>query len=86
MSNVFISLPSTETVQEFVNTIAGMDGDFELINDIYILDARSLMGIFSLDLQKPIELRIYNDTHQNCEQLRRFIIRSDGKGVNNDGQ
>ena len=83
MSSVFISLPSPETVQEFVNTIAGMDGDFELLNDIYILDARSLMGIFSLDLQKPIKLRIYNDTRQNCEQLKRFIVA--GKG-NTNGQ
>ena len=84
MSSVFISLPSPETVQEFVDTIAGMDGDFELINDIYVLDARSLMGIFSLDLQKPIKLRIYNDSSQNYERLRRFFV-STVKG-NTNGQ
>ena len=80
MRSVYISLPSAETVQAFADTLAGMDGDFELINDIYILDARSLMGIFSLDLQKPIELRIYNDSRQNYEQLKRFIVRTGGKG------
>ena len=75
MRNVFISLPTPETVQAFVNTLAGMDGDFELITDKYILDARSLMGIFSLDLQKPIQLRIHNDTQRNCEQLERFMVK-----------
>ena len=78
MRSVFISLPSPETVKAFADTIADMDGDFELVNDIYILDARSLMGIFSLDLKKPIELRIYNDSRSNYEQLRRFFVRNGG--------
>jgi len=76
MRDVFIRLQSPETVQAFVNTVAGMNGNFDLISGMYILDARSLMGIFSLNLQKPIKLRIYNDTRQNCEQLRRFIVRN----------
>ena len=83
MRDVFISLPSPETVKSFVDTLVGMDGDFEIIDDIHILDARSLMGIFSLDLQKPLRLRIYNDTRQNCEQLERYIVRNKGRGNKN---
>ena len=80
MRSVYISLPNPETVQAFVNTLSGLEGEFELINDMYILDARSLMGIFGLDLQKPIMLKIYNDTQYNCEQLQGFIVRESGKG------
>ena len=79
MRSVYISLPSPAVVQAFVDTIAGMEGDFELIDDIYILDARSLMGIFSLDLQKPIKLRMHNDTQKNYELLSCFFAdRTDG--------
>ena len=80
MRSVYISLPNPETVQAFVNTLSELEGEFELINDLYILDARSLMGIFGLDLQKPIMLKIYNDTQHNCEQLGRFFARTNGKG------
>ena len=81
MRSVYIRLPSPAIVQAFVDTLAGMEGDFELIDDIYILDARSLMGIFSLDLQKPIKLRIHNDTQTNCELLSRFLVDGIVKGA-----
>ena len=84
MRDVFISLPSPGRVKAFVDTLAGMDGDFELIDDTQILDARSLMGIFSLDLLSPVRLRIYNDTYQNCEKLRRFIVRDYKEGEGNE--
>ena len=71
----YIEFPSAETVQNFVDRISELDGIFELVSDGYILDARSMMGIFSLNLSKPIELRIYNDCDENLEAIEEFISK-----------
>ncbi len=62
MKNVKISLNSIDKVKAFVNTIARYDLDFDLVSGRYVIDAKSIMGIFSLDLSKPIDLNIHGDT------------------------
>ena len=61
MTTVNISLDSIDKVKSFVNEISKFDSDFDLISGRYVIDAKSIMGIFSLDLSKPIELSIHND-------------------------
>ena len=61
MTTVKISLDSIDKVKAFVNAITKFDSDFDLISGRYVIDAKSIMGIFSLDLSKPIELTIHND-------------------------
>ncbi len=61
MKTVQISLNSIDKVKSFVNAIAPFDYDFDLISGRYVIDAKSIMGIFSLDLSKPIELAIHAD-------------------------
>ena len=61
MKNVAISLNSIDKVKSFVNTISKFDSDFDLISGRYVIDAKSIMGIFSLDLSPPIELTIHAD-------------------------
>ena len=61
MKNVKISLNSIDKVKSFVNTIARYDLDFDLVSGRYVIDAKSIMGIFSLDLSKPIDLNIHGD-------------------------
>ena len=56
MQKVVISLNSIDKVKSFVNTISQYDFDFDLISGRYVIDAKSIMGIFSLDLSKPIDL------------------------------
>ena len=56
MKTVKISLNSIDKVKSFVNDITKFDVDFDLI------DAKSIMGIFSLDLSKPIDLNIHADS------------------------
>ena len=63
MKTVQISLNSIDKVKSFVNTISQYDYDFDLISGRYVIDAKSIMGIFSLDLSKPIDLTIYTDTN-----------------------
>ena len=45
----------------FVNEITKYDNDFDLVSGRYVIDAKSIMGIFSLDLSKPIDLNIHAD-------------------------
>lgn len=64
MKSVDISLNSIEKVKTFVNDINRFDYDFDLVSGRYVIDAKSIMGIFSLDLSKPITLNIHaDDTH-----------------------
>ena len=59
MKTVKISLNSIDKVKSFVNEITKFDYDFDLVSGRYVIDAKSIMGIFSLDLSKPIDLNIH---------------------------
>ncbi|MCC6095319.1 MAG: HPr family phosphocarrier protein [Eubacterium sp.] len=61
MQTVQISLNSIDKVKNFVNAISKFDFDFDLVSGRYVIDAKSIMGIFSLDLSKPIDLNIHTD-------------------------
>ena len=62
MKTVKISLNSIDKVKAFVNEVAKFDAEFDLVSGRYVIDAKSIMGIFSLDLSKPIDLNIHADT------------------------
>ena len=63
MKTVHVSLNSIDKVKAFVNEITKFDNDFDLVSGRYVIDAKSIMGIFSLDLSKPIELNIHSETN-----------------------
>lgn len=76
MKTVQISLNSIDKVKSFVNEITKYDNDFDLVSGRYVIDAKSIMGIFSLDLSKPVTMEIYND---DCDALlddiKDFIVK-----------
>lgn len=78
MKTVQISLNSIDKVKSFVNKITKYDYDFDLISGRYVIDAKSIMGIFSLDLSKPIELNIHveeeADTNAILNILQPYIV------------
>ena len=76
MKTVKISLNSIDKVKSFVNEIAKFDNDFDLVSGRYVIDAKSIMGIFSLDLSKPINLNIHADENMNAiiETIKSYII------------
>ncbi len=76
MKTVKVSLNSIEKVKIFVNSVSKYDTDFDLVSGRYVIDAKSIMGIFSLDLSKPIELSIHDDevAAEVLETLKDFII------------
>ena len=76
MTSVTISLNSIEKVKQFVNLISKYDGDFDLTYGRYVIDAKSIMGIFSLDLSKPLKLDIHDDQSASMlmMHLKEFLI------------
>ena len=60
MKTVRISLNSIDKVKSFVNDLSKVD--FDLVSGRYVIDAKSIMGIFSLDLSKPIDLNIHAES------------------------
>ncbi len=69
MTTVKISLNSIDKVKNFVNAISKYDFDFDLVSGRYVIDAKSIMGIFSLDLSKPIDLNIHTEGSELDEVL-----------------
>ena len=62
MKTVRISLNSIDKVKSFVNDLTKFDTDFDLVSGRYVIDAKSIMGIFSLDLSKPIDFNIHSES------------------------
>ena len=76
MKTVLITLNSIDKVKSFVNTITKYDYDFDLVSGRYVIDAKSIMGIFSLDLSKSIDLNIHSESNVDeiLEKLKPFIV------------
>ena len=76
MKTVQISLNSIDKVKSFVNDISKFDCDFDLVSGRYVIDAKSIMGIFSLDLSKPIDLNIHSGDNANdvMETIKPYMI------------
>ena len=76
MKTVQISLNSIDKVKSFVNDITKFDHDFDLVSGRYVIDAKSIMGIFSLDLSKPIDLNIHveDNVDEIISSLSPYII------------
>ena len=77
MKTVQISLNSIDKVKSFVNDITKFNNDFDLVSGRYVIDAKSIMGIFSLDLSKPIDLNIHaeDDVDTILATLDPYIIK-----------
>ena len=77
MKTVQISLNSIDKVKSFVNEITKYDNDFDLVSGRYVIDAKSIMGIFSLDLSTPIDLNIHADSNLDdiLAALDSYIIK-----------
>lgn len=79
MTTVKISLDTIEKVNNFVNTINKFDAEFDLVSGRYFIDAQSIMGIFTLNISKPIDLNIHktDNIDEILEALQPFIVTED---------
>lgn len=76
MTKAKIKLDSISDVKEFVTAVSMCDFEVDLISGRYTVDAKSIMGIFSLDLSNAIELIAYtDDTQALFGQISKFIVK-----------
>ena len=73
MKSFNIMLDSINKVKAFVNVVATCDYDVDLTSGRYVVDAKSIMGIFSLDLSKPIKLDVHGDDETFEAKIKEFI-------------
>lgn len=75
MKTINLLLRSINNVKEFVNIVSKYDFEVDLTSDKYVVDAKSIIGIFSMDISKPIKAGIHSD---DCDkflaEIDRFII------------
>ncbi len=75
MKSVSIKLPTIEAVQDFVDTVCEYDADISLSNGRFIVDAKSIMGIFSLDLRMPLTMTVDSDDCTDIiEAVDKYIV------------
>ncbi|MBR1629137.1 MAG: HPr family phosphocarrier protein [Lachnospiraceae bacterium] len=76
MKSVKVNINSIDKVKKFVNILTKYDGDFDLVSGHYVIDAKSIMGIFSLDLSEDLELVLQNSTDQDevLEAIKEFTV------------
>ena len=75
MTKLKIKLDTINAVREFVTLTNLCPYDIDLVSGRYVVDAKSLMGIFSLDLAKPIDLEIFLDDCQDfLDKIKPYIV------------
>ena len=76
MKSIKISLNTIADIRDFVNIVAKSDTEIDLQSGRYVVDGKSIMGIFSLDLLSPITLTAHSDdTDELFASLDRFIVK-----------
>ena len=74
-----IYINSIDTVKDFASSVIKFQSDIDLVSGRYVVDAKSIMGIFSLDLSRPISLIAYPETMQEAylikEMAERFSVK-----------
>ena len=76
MTETYIVLRDIQSVREFVKQVIMLDYDVDLIQGKYIVDAKSIMGIFALDILSPIKLVANtNDATDFFERIDAYIVK-----------
>ncbi|MBE6681014.1 MAG: HPr family phosphocarrier protein [Ruminococcaceae bacterium] len=76
MKTFMIKLNTLEDVRKFVNVVTAFEGEIDLKSGRYTVDAKSIMGIFSLDLLNPVEMTIHcDDCDAIVEKLSDYIVK-----------
>lgn len=76
MKTLRIRLSTINDVRDFVSAVTAYDGEADLASGRYVVDAKSIMGIFSLDLSEPITLTVHSGDEAELEKLiEKFIVK-----------
>lgn len=78
MTTCKINLNSIEDVKKFVGLTNASKFDIDIISGRYVVDAKSIMGIFSLDITKPLELTVHADGDEAADfidDIKEFVAK-----------
>ena len=76
MKTVKISINTINDVKNFVSIVSRCDYDVDIVSGRYAIDAKSIMGIFSLDLSKELTLNIHSDDCADfLDQIKEYIVK-----------
>ena len=70
MQAVTVTLTQVNEVQQFVNLVSRFPFDVDVVSGRYTVNAKSLLGVYSLDLGRPLQVLLYND---DCEELKKQL-------------
>ena len=74
MKQFEIKLPLINDIKDFVNIVNRKSYNVEAASGRYKVDAKSIMGLFSLDLSKPIKINAYTNDDKIKEELSRYLV------------
>lgn len=74
MTTFNVLINSIDDVKNFVNIVNRYSCDIDLVSGRYVVDAKSIMGIFSLDLTQPIKVEVHSDDKQIVEDLKPYVV------------
>ena len=76
MQETYITLRDIQSIREFVQEVILLNYDVDLVQGRYIVDAKSIMGIFALDIASPIKLVAHTDDASSFfEKIERFLVK-----------
>ena len=78
MCKVRILLNEVDSVKEFCRLASEQSFDIDIVSGRFIIDAKSLLGLFSLDLSKPVECVMHSvdlDVRSFREAIDKFVVR-----------
>ena len=76
MQEINIVLRDIQSIREFVKEVVALDYDVDLVQGRYIVDAKSIMGIFALDINSPIKVvAATNDATPFFEAIEKYIVK-----------
>lgn len=74
MQELMIKLNMVNDVKAFIEEVTNIDADVDLQKNHYIVDAKSIMGVFSLDLSEPVKVVIHSDDESLIEPFKRWAV------------
>ncbi len=76
MKTVKININTINDVKNFVSIVSRCDYDVDIVSGRYAIDAKSIMGIFSLDLSKELTLNIHSDDCADfLDQIKEYVVK-----------
>jgi len=69
-----VDLNSIKRINDFVNIVSKYDDNIDLISGRYVVNAKSILGVFSLDLSKPLKVEFYGSKNEDDikQMIRKF--------------